>query len=91
MKEYLWVSGALVIAVVVLIIFAGGLYEKHVACERFFDTYGYPSAAPETTSTQVVPDWQINADCQGVQNSLYVSYYFIALGVALLASAFIRR
>lgn len=91
MKGYLWWSGGLVIVLVLLVIFAGGLYQKHLLCERFFATYGYPSTAPETTSTEIVPDWYIHADCQGVQNSLYVSYYFIAFGVALIGAGFIRR
>ncbi len=91
MKGYLWWSGGLVILIVVLISFAGGLYQKNMACQRFYDEFGTPSSAPETTTTTVVPGWEIAASCHGVENSLYVSYYFIALGVALIASGFIRR
>lgn len=91
MKRYFQWAGAVLVAVVLLIVFASGLFPKHMACEKFFDYYGYPSAAPESTSTEIVPDWLIHADCQGVENDLYLAYYFIGIGVFLLAVGFVLR
>lgn len=90
MRRFLLWSGGAILVVVLLIVLAAQLYPKHVACERF--AQGYVSGvAPEATSTPVSADWYVLADCQGVQSDLYMTYYIIALGVALLGTGFVIR
>ncbi|MBD3208827.1 hypothetical protein GF367_00215 [Candidatus Woesearchaeota archaeon] len=90
MRWFLFWGGGLVIAMVVVVVLAGGLYPKHRLCEGFYDS-PYPSSPPDSTITAVAPDWYIIADCQGVQNDLYMAYYFVALGAALIGVGFVVR
>lgn len=91
MKTYFLWAGGVLILVMLLVVFAGGLYPKHRACERFYQEYSFPEMTPDQTATAATPDWVLHADCQGVENNLYLSYYLVALGVALLGVGFVLR
>lgn len=90
MRRYLFWTGGVLVAMIVVIVLAAQLYPKHVACERFNDQY-FTGMVPEETMTPVAPDWFIQANCQGVQNDLYAAYYFLAIGVALIGGGFVLR
>lgn len=90
MRWYLFWSGGLLIAIVLVMVLAAQLYPKAVACERFNEEY-FTGMAPEATMTPVAPDWFIQADCHGVQNDLYAAYFFIAIGIALVGGGFVLR
>ncbi|MBN1275217.1 hypothetical protein JXA12_02910 [Candidatus Woesearchaeota archaeon] len=89
MRRFLFWAGGLVLVLVLLSSFASGLFPRHVACEQYYGSYANPVSAPEQTSTAVAPDWFILAECQGVQNDLYLAYYFIAVGAALVGIGFV--
>ena len=81
------------VLLILLIIFVGGLYPKHLECQEFYDAVAlqHASVMPEQTQTTVLPGWIIVAECQGVENNLYLSYYFLALGIALIAAGYVVR
>lgn len=91
MRKYILWSGSLILLVMLLVFFVGGLATKTAACNKYYEAYGEPSAAPESTSTEIVAQWSVYADCQGVFNDLQLSYYFIALGVALIGISFVVK
>jgi len=90
MKLFFWVSGATIIILVIIIVLAAQLYPKHLACQEAYNFYGNQQA-PEASQTPTSPEWMVLADCHGVENDLSISYYLIAIGVALLAIGFVIR
>jgi TRAP-type C4-dicarboxylate transport system permease small subunit len=91
MRWFLFWVGGVIMVMILAIIFAGGLYQKHRECEQFQEIIAYPELSPETTVTPIVPEWYIQADCHGVQNDLYLSYYVLAIGAALIGIGFVVR
>ncbi len=93
MQKYFMWGGALLIVLIVLILFITGLFPEYLWCNDFYDdmirTRGH--TVPEVTKTFSTPTWVVAAHCAGVENNLYLSFYFLALGVALIFGGYVTR
>lgn len=88
MHRFWWFAGALVIAMVLVVVAASGLLSQDRFCDEFEATY---VSVPEQTSTGLVPVWEIDAHCQGVRNDLFFAQLFIGLGMFLIGAGFVVR
>lgn len=83
--------GGVLIVTILLSMFVSGLSKEHALCNEFYDDLLASPNIPVTDSTVTADPWIIASHCNGVENNVYMAYYFIALGVSLLVTGIVVR
>ena len=94
-KKYFIFSGLVIIFLVVVISGLSGLYSKHFYCKNL---YGFepavtnnPDIGPSINTDDYNKYLETLLECNSVNNNIFISYFFIAIGVAFIAGAYITR
>tara|TARA_Y100000310_G_scaffold345461_1_gene465239 strand:- start:318 stop:605 length:288 start_codon:yes stop_codon:yes gene_type:complete len=86
-KKYIITFGAVVIVLTLIFSFLSSIYASYINCKDVIKTISL-SEKPQSAE-ELQENNKLLMECNGVLADVYLSYFFIGLGVAIIVGGFI--
>jgi len=86
-KKYIIIFGAVVIVLTLVFSFLSGIYTSYIDCKNVINTISLEEQPEDVKELQ--DNNKLLMECNGVLADVYISYFFIGLGVAIIVGGFI--
>ncbi|MDP7141303.1 MAG: hypothetical protein QF362_01765 [Candidatus Woesearchaeota archaeon] len=86
-KKYIIMFGGVVIVLTLMLSFLSGLYGSYITCKDVVEVVSLDDT-PESAK-ELQENNKLVMECKGVMSDVYLSYFFLGLGTAILVGGFI--